>query len=133
RDRSAVFGAACFFPHDPSPVEQLPPVRRGARASYWPLASVWRAGHQWPRWSGYRGGPDPLYATIRFLFFFFFSLTTREGPLRSSLTYRPLLCSGPAVRPACRQFSGVFYAPRRRCQPLRAVLATMITPIRMCF
>src|SRR5439155_14440949 len=53
------------------------------------------------------------------------------GLLKISLRVspRPLLCSGPAVRPACRKFSGVFVAPGLpSLHWFKAALAMMIRP-----
>ena len=66
-----------------------------------------------PHWLALRAGAQALkFRRFSFflLFFLIFCLTRVLARLSSYLSERPLLCSGPAVRPACRKFSGVFYA-----------------------
>ena len=64
-------------------------------------------------------GPYPLLPASPAPIFYFFCLTFPKPCLQSDPSIRPLLCSGPAVRPACRTFSGVFCALSRGFSPPR--------------
>jgi hypothetical protein len=51
----------------------------------------------------------PVAGSLRFFLLFLLDFSCRLIIIKMSK--QPLLCSGPAVQPACREFSGVFHFP----------------------
>jgi hypothetical protein len=81
--------------------------------AYFPVYFFWQGAH----------GSSSIAIAAAFFVLFVLDLSYAVIMIRD--IKQPLLCSGPAVQPACRKFSGVFFAQRHPSLCVRTLLGRL--------